>query len=548
LRGGLWLGFRDGGLGYFQGGQLREVYKVGDGLGAGHIRGLQLGRDGTLWAATEGGLSQAIDGRIVTLNSKNGLPCDAIHWVMEDDEHSFWLYMACGLVRIAGPELDAWVATADKDPQRRIHATLFDSSDGVRYHATTTGYSPSVAESVDGRIWFLPWDGVGVIDPRRLGFNQLAPPVRVERVVADHRTYDASSKWPSLLPPLIRDLEIDYTALSFVAPEKVLFRYKLDGRDRDWQDAGTRRQAFYGNLPPRNYRFRVRACNNSGVWNEAGASFDFSITPAYYQTTWFQLSCPAVFLTLFWSLYELRRRQLQRQFNVGLEVRVNERTRIARELHDTLLQSFQGLLLKFQVASDLLAEGPAKQVLKSAINDASEAITEGRDAVQDLRSSTVTNDLDRAISALGQELAANQTGNGSALFRVEVEGTPRNLHAFLRDEVYRIAAEALRNAFRHAEARHIESEIMYEERQLRLRVRDDGKGLDPAVLRGEVRPGHFGLHGMRERAALIGARLDVWSKVDSGTEIELTIPASRAYATSRAAGAPRKSESDGGPR
>ena len=541
LRGGLWLGFRDGGLGYFQGGQLRETYTVVDGLGEAHLRGLQLDRDGTLWVATEGGLSRVKNGRIATLTSKNGLPCDAIHWVMEDDEHSFWLYMACGLVRIAGPELDAWVATADKDPQRRIHAALFDSSDGVRYHATTTGYSPSAAESADGRIWFLPWDGVGIIDPRRLAFNKLAPQVHIERVVADHRTYDASSKWPLRLPPLIRDLEIDYTGLSFVAPEKVLFRYKLEGRDRDWQDAGTRRQAFYGNLPPRNYRFRVRACNNSGVWNEAGAFLDFSIAPAYYQTNWFRALCAAAVLGLFAAVYQFRVHQLARQFNLTLEARVNERTRIARELHDTLLQSFQGLLLKLQVVSDLLADGPAKQELESAINDAGEAITEGRDAVQDLRSSTlVTNDLAGAISALGQELAANQAGNGSASFRVEVEGTPRDLHPLLRDEVYRIAAEALRNAFRHAKARHIESEILYEERQLRLRVRDDGNGLDPAVVRGEGRPGHFGLHGMRERATLIGARLDVWSKLHSGTEVELTVPASRAYAISRAAGAPRE--------
>ena len=292
----------------------------------------------------------------------------------------------------------------------------------------------------------------------------------------------------------------------------------------------------------------MRACNNSGVWNEAGAFLDFSVAPAYYQTTWFRALCAAALLGLFAALYHFRVRQFARQFNLTLEARVNERTRIARELHDTLLQSFQGLLLKLQVVSDLLADGPAKQDLESVINDAAEAITEGRDAVQDLRSSpVVTDDLDRAISVLGQELAANQTGNGSPLFRVEVEGTPRSLHPLLRDEIYRIAAEALRNAFLHAKARRIESEILYEERQLRLRVRDDGKGLDPAVLRGEGRPGHWGLGGMRERATLIGARLDVWSKVDSGTEVELTVPASRAYATSGARGAHGKSESDGGP-
>ena len=564
--GGLWLGFALGGIGYFTDGQVRASCSAADGLGEGRVNGLQFDHEGTLWAATEGGLSRLKNGRVATLTSKNGLPCDTVHWSMEDDDHSSWLYMPCGLVRVARPELDAWAAAVDrdKDTKRMVQAPVFDSPDGVRSLASTRYFSPQVAKSSDGRIWFLPWDGASVVDPHHLPFNKLPPPVHIDQITADHKTYGVSSveapfraaspakaglyNGPLPLPPLVRDLEIDYTALSFVAPEKVLFRYKLEGWDRDWQDAGNRRQAFYTNLSPRNYRFRVRACNNSGVWNESGASFDFSIAPAYYQTTWFRLSCVAVFLALLWSLYELRRRQLQRQFNAGLEARVNERTRIARELHDTLLQSFQGLLLKFQVVSDRLADGPAKQDLESAINDAAEAITEGRDAVQDLRLSTVTtNDLAGAISALGQELATNQTSNGSPLFHVEVEGTPRNLHPILRDEVYRIAAEALRNAFRHAQARRIESEILYEERQLRLRVRDDGKGLDPALLRGEGRPGHYGLRGMRERATLIGARLEVWSKLHSGTEVELTVPASRAYAASRAASAPRKSECDGGP-
>src|SRR5262249_43596555 len=146
------------------------------------------------------------------------------------------------------------------------------------------------------------------------------------------------------LPPLVRDLEIDYAALSLVAPEKNRFRVKLEGWDRDWQDMGNRRQAFYGNLAPRSYRFRVIAANNSGVWNETGASFDFAITPAYYQTGWFRALVVAVVLALFWTLHQFRLRQMAAQFNAGLDARVNERTRIARELHDTLLQSFHGLL------------------------------------------------------------------------------------------------------------------------------------------------------------------------------------------------------------
>ena len=534
-QGGLWIGFFLGGIAYFSDGQVRASYTTTDGLGAGRVSDFRFDDDGTLWVSTEGGLSRLKNNRVATLTRKNGLPCDAVHWAMEGDDRSLWLYTACGLVRIARSDLDAWVA----DPNRTIQATVFDSSDGVRSLSSPGHYHPQVAKTPDGKLWFLPWDGVSVIDPHHIPFNKLPPPVHIEQVTADRKTYwqnlsgDASSSHPRL-PPLVRDLTIDYTALSFVAPEKVLFRYKLEGHDPDWQNVGARRQAFFNDLSPGNYRFRVAACNNSGVWNEAGTFLDFSIAPAYYQTTWFRVSCVAAFLVLLWGLYRLRIQQLQHQFAIGLEARVNERTRIARDLHDTLLQSFHGLILRFQAATNLLPERPveAKQRFESAIDQAAQAVTEGRDAVQGLRSSTVeTNDLAMAISALGEELAADGTIANSALFRMAVEGTPRNLHPILRDEVYRIAGETLRNAFRHAQARQIEVEIRYDAQQFRLRVRDDGKGIDPEILGEQPRPGHFGLHGMRERAKIVGGQLDVWSELDSGTEVELSIPASRAYAT-----------------
>jgi len=322
LQGGLWLGFAQGGVAYFRDGQVRASYAAADGLGEGRVSGLQLDRDGTLWAATEGGLSRVKNGRVATLTSKNGLPCDTVLWAMEDDAHSFWLYMACGLVRIARTELDAWAAIVDKGvdkgPKRTIEATVFDSSDGVRSHAIAGGYSPRVAKTADGKLWFLPHDGVSVVDPRHMPFNKLPPPVHIEQVTADRKTYwqnwssDASSSHPRL-PPLVRDLEIDYTALSLVAPEKVFFRYKLEGWERDWQDAGNRRQAFYTNLSPGKYRFRVAACNNSGVWNEAGTFLDFSIAPAYYQANWFRALCAAAFLGMLWVLYQVRIQQVRRQ-------------------------------------------------------------------------------------------------------------------------------------------------------------------------------------------------------------------------------------------
>jgi PAS domain S-box-containing protein len=310
----LWLGYFGGGIAYFSDGQVRASYTAADGLGTGYVSDFRFDHDGTLWVSTEGGLSRVKNNRVTTLNSKNGLPCDTVHWMMEDDAHSVWLYMACGLVRIARPELDAWAA----DPNRTIQSTVFDSSDGVSSHSFTSGYSPLVTKSPNGRLWFLPFGDVSVIDPRHLAFNKLPPPVHIEQMIADGKIYwqnwsgDASPPHPRL-PPLVRDLTIDYTALSFVAPEKVHFRVKLEGWEKDWRELGNGRRVHYTNLPPGPYRLRVIACNNSGVWNDTGASLDFAIAPAYFQTNWFLALCMAAFLALFWALHRFRVRQLRRE-------------------------------------------------------------------------------------------------------------------------------------------------------------------------------------------------------------------------------------------
>ena len=314
VRGGLWLGFLDGGIIYLKEGQIRASYSTADGLGNGAVTNLQLGSYSAVWAATEGGLSRLKDGRVTTLTSKNGLPCDAVHWAMEDNDHSIWLNQPCGLVRIVRSELDAWVS----DPKRNIQATVFDSSDGVRTRISAGRFGPKVTKSIDGRIWFSPLDGVSSIDPLHLAFNKLPPPVHIEQVIADGKTYwqswsgDASSS-PPKLPPLVRDLTIDYTALSLVVPEKVHFRFKLEGQDKDWREVVNQRRVEYSNLPPRHYRFRVMASNNSGVWNEQGTALDFTISPAYYQTNWFRALCVAAFLALVWAVYRLRVRQVREQ-------------------------------------------------------------------------------------------------------------------------------------------------------------------------------------------------------------------------------------------
>jgi len=524
--GGIWTGLLSGGMAYFRAGQIRNLPLSDDGASARRVLDVARDRDGSIWATTNNGVSRINNGRVATMTTANGLPCNTVHWIIEDDLSSYWLYTQCGLLRVASTDMDRWIA----DPKRVIRPTMFGVEDGIRLVPILKGLRPAVTKASDGTIWFVNGERVSFIDPSRVTINTLPPPVHIEQITADGKTYEAT---PGLrLPPRVRNLTLDYTALSLVVPEKVHFRYKLEGQDKDWREVINHREAQYSNLPPKRYLFRVLACNNSGVWNEEGAALEFLIPPMWYQTNWFYALCAATFMALLWAAYQLRVRQLAYQFNMRLEERVSERTRIARELHDTLLQSFQALLPRFQAAIYRLPENAvdARKTMEEALDLSAEAITEGRDAVEGLRMSTVeSNDLALAIRTVGEELASANTTQPSPNFQVVVEGRSRHLPPILRDEVYRLAAEALRNAFRHAAAQTVEVEIHYDEKYFRLRVRDDGKGIGPEVLRGDGREGHYGLHGMKERAALVGGKLMIWSEVDSGTEIELIIPASRAY-------------------
>jgi signal transduction histidine kinase len=239
------------------------------------------------------------------------------------------------------------------------------------------------------------------------------------------------------------------------------------------------------------------------------------------------------------------RKMTEAQLTLRFEERLAERTRIARELHDTLLQTFQALMLHFQTVHDMLPPGAAKETLEKALDRADQAILEGQNAIQNLRASTtVTNELAHAIAALGEKLGGAGGNRSSAKLRVSVEGKPQELHPILRDDVYGIAREALQNAFRHSQANKIEAEITYADRLLRLRIRDDGKGMDSKVV-ATGRPGHWGLQGMRERAQQIGAQLDIWSEAGAGTEIELRIPGAIAYAAPIGTGLPGNLEAGG---
>jgi ligand-binding sensor domain-containing protein/signal transduction histidine kinase len=525
--GGIWTGLLSGGIAYFRAGQIRNLPLSDDGAGARKVLDISRDRSGTLWAATENGVSRITNTGVATLTTANGLPCKTVHWIIEDDLSSYWLYTQCGLLRIARTELEAWIA----DPKRSIQVTTFDATDGVQLVPILKGLRPAVTKASDGKIWFVNGDKVSFIDPSRIRINVLPPPVHVEQTTVDGKTYDAGQDLR--LPPHVRNLVINYTALSLVAPEKVRFRVKLEGQDKDWSELVNVRHVEYTNLPPKHYKFRVLACNNNGVWNEEGASLDFVIPSAWYQTNWFRVACVAAFLAMVWGIHELRVRQLAAQFNMRLEERISERTRIARDLHDTLLQSFQGLVFRFQAARYHLPDRPeeASDALDSALVSADQAIAEGRGAIQQLRSgSSQENNLEQMLLAMGRELVASQDGeHGSPPLRVIVEGERRAKRAMLREEIYRIARELLRNAYRHARARNIEAELRYDDDAFLLIVRDDGKGIDPKVLKDHGRAGHWGLQGTYERAEGMGARLDIWSEVGAGTEVRLKVPAAIAY-------------------
>ena len=522
-QGGIWLATRKGDIVLFRQGAALQEFPLNPNAKDASPHKIVAQADGSVLASFEDGLVGFRGGKVQRMTTKNGLPCDEIISFIQDKEKRWWLYTRCGIVELADSELQRWWT----NPEAVVQTRLYDSFDGAQPNVAPFN---SAALSPDGRVWFANGLVVQVLDPSRL--SQKAPPsadTYVESVIVDRKDLAASENLS--LPPHPRDLQIDYTSPTFLIPQRVKFRYRLDGYDRDWHDAGTRRQAFYTDLPPGKYSFRVIAANSDGVWNDNAAKLDFSVAPAYYQTNWFRALCAIAFLALLWAAYQSRVRQLRHHFEMTLDARVSERTRIARDFHDTLLQSFHGVLLRFQTVLQLLPERPveAKEKLESAIDQAADAITEGRDAVQGLRDSTIqSNDLALAISTLGQELTTDSSNHRPA-FRVAVEGESRNLHPILRDETYKIAAEALRNAFRHAGARQVEVEIRYDNEQFRLRIRDDGKGIDPAVLAGQGSEGHYGLPGMRERATIMGAKLKIWSEVDAGTEVELRFPASIAY-------------------
>jgi len=498
-------------------------------LSSNRVNAIYVDTSGTVWIGTQTGLNKLEGENIKAYFRRDGLAHDDVVGLLEDAGRNLWISTSNGLSKLN------LVANTFRN---------YYAEDGLAGNQFTSWGTPSTSDR--GEMFFGGVDGITAFCPERVIDNPHVPPVVITSFKIFNRPVPIGAdsvlkkdiSYVDSLTLTYKDsvFSFEFAALSYANSRMNRYRYRLEGLEPGWNEVDSgQRLATYTNLDRGNYVFRVQGSNSDGVWNEQGVSLPILVTPPWWKTIWFRAMCAAVVVFLVAAAYQLRMQQMRHAFEMTLEARVGERTRIARELHDTLLQSFHGLLLRFQTVSHLLPESPseAKQRLDSAIAHAAAAITEGRNAVQGLRSSTTEkNDLALAISALGAELAADGSGLRPA-FHVAVEGETRELHPILRDEIYQIAAEALRNAFRHAHAGRIEVEIRYDTEQFRLRVRDDGKGIDPKVLASQGREGHYGLRGMPERAALIGGKLVVSSEVGAGTEVELRLPARIAYATFR---------------
>ena len=495
-------------------------------LHGGGINTIHEDRSGILWVGAIDGLYRfnRLSGAFTRYTENQGLPSSTIRCIREDGAGRLWLSTQKGISRF--------------DP-RTERFRNFDVSDGLQ----SNEFSDGCYESPDGEMFFGGSNGFNAFFPENVRDNLYVPPVVITSFKIFNRPVPigADSVLKKAIPYVdsltlsYRDdvFSFEFASLSYANSKKNRYRYRLDPLEPGWNEVGSKQRiATYTNLDAGKYIFRVQGSNSDGVWNEEGVSLTVIITPPWWEMTWFRVLFAVIILTLLWAAYQWRLRQLHHQFEMTLQARIGERTRIARELHDTLLQSFHGVLLRLAVISQLLRERPveAQDSLESTIEQAAKAITEGRDAVQGLRASAVqTHEFAQCIRTLGEELASDPENNRPPEFQVTVEGESRDLHPILRDEIYRIAGESLRNAFRHAGARRVEVEIRYGSEEFRVRVRDDGKGMD-AVVSGQGRAGHYGLPGMRERAKLIGGKLTVWSELGQGSEVELEIPASTVYA------------------
>ena len=509
--GRVWLGFASGQLGEISGGAVR-LHDATEGFQPSLVHTIHEDRDGVLWFARTDGLMRFADGRFLRLTTETGFPLRNLTGLVEDQKRNFWIGSTVGISRIDRAELMKAVGGSTEP----VQYALFDRSDGI---AGTPQSSYSLGRPVtragDGRLWFVTGAGVTIMDPKTLETVSPPGPVRVERVIANETTFAAA---PALrLPARSSRLQIDYTVVNLTSPLRTNFRYRLEGFDPDWISAGTVRQASYTNLPPRPYRFVVVASNSEGT-PLSETAWDFSIDPMFYQTRWFSTAMLAALALAGWGAWRLRLREVRREF----ALRLHERTRVSREIHDTLLQSLVGVSLQFDALSgDLPASASkTKDQLVRMRKQVEEHIREARHSIWNLRSPTLRRrDLGNALREFAEQAAAP---SGIAV-DVDINGEPPLRIPKVEEQLLRIGQEAITNAVRHAGAHRIRVRLDYRPRDVALSIADDGRGFNyPGVQRAPN--GHYGLVTMRERAEEIGGTLHISSSAPTGTEITAIVP------------------------
>ncbi len=516
--GTVWIGSSGGGVSVFRNSGFRESPTV-SGMATGTVYDVYMEKPALIWLASETGLYRLSGNTSSVWNAKNGLPGNRVLWLQPDGGDQLWLGFSTGIARLRRSDLRKTEAAAS----RSVPCDFYDFEDGLLANPVRPSQAAATQDS-EGKLWVTTSAGIAIIDSRHIEKNSLPPNVLIERVVADNR--EAATGFPIRLPPLTKNLEIDYTGLSLAVPRRLQFRYELEGYDKQWQDAGNRRQAFYTNLQPGTYRFHVLAANNDGVWNETGASMEFAIEPAFQQTQMFKIVCLAAGGLIALGIYRVRMQRVRAAWNARFEQRLAERTRIAQELHDELLQSAMGVSLQIELVDSLVDKPPeAKAHLQRALILSRALMQKGREVLRDLREKTRdASDIAKTLSATIQE--AQQEGGPAAT--LTVEGTPRSVNPLVAGDLAQIGRQAIINAFQHAGAKKIGVCVHYKATELRLQVNDDGRGMNPHIAESG-KSGRYGLIGMRERAERIGGTLIISSTAGQGTQVTASVPGRHAY-------------------
>jgi signal transduction histidine kinase/ligand-binding sensor domain-containing protein len=512
----LWTSLSDGRIAAVGRDHEVRVYDRTHGLDAGVYQTIYEDASGTLWLGGTRGLSRRLDdGGFVTLPVDEGFPGE-VTTILDDANGWLWLGMPFGVIKFQRDEFERSAA----DPSHQFRYVRYDRADGLAgMPLASYGTGRRSARAMDGRLWFVTGRGISVIDPDVVDQRTHRYPVRVERLIGNTGTFHASPDMT--LPSLTTKLEIHYTTLNLTSPLKTRFRYRLDGFDTDWVEAGTRQEAFYTGLPPGDYRFRVTATNDENAWSEDEGMVVFTIAPVFYQTAWFAGLCVAALVVATWAAWALHVRRIRATFSLL----INERARLSREIHDTLLQGLVGVTLQLDaMASGAEHESPTtRDQFVRLRKRVEEYIRDARQSICDLRSPPVPSR--NLSSALRCDAEATIANSGVALDFLVV-GRPVDCSPHVQEELRRIAREAVTNALRHARATLVQIELSYREFDVRLSVSDDGCGFDPVSVAAHG-SAHYGLKGIRERIRDLGGSLNIVSHTGSGTLLETTIPMDR---------------------